>query len=458
MAEKLTDTLVKQLMDSFDKRLADHLAKSLARQRLEGTKEKVPKTSSLTTYDSEVKGFGVRISAGRARDRAAGRNGAAVFILNYRTRTGRERRYTIGAFPDWKTNVARVEAKELKRKIDVGQDPMAEVDADRNAKTVADLCERFRDLHLIKVRPSTKRDYEAIIRRHILPEMKHLKVAEVTFSDVDALHRKITKGGATYIANRTVAVLSKMFSLALKWGWRDHAGGNPARGIERNQEQKRQRYLTPQELVRLTSALNQHDDKQATDIIRLLLLTGARRNEVQSAKWADIDLAAGVWTKPGSTTKQKTTHRVPLSAPARQLLAALRADAEKSKEMSEYVFPGRGGKGHRQELKKDWTQLCITAELVDVETKTDSKGREQVIVTPNARIHDLRHTYASVLASAGLSLPVIGALLGHSQPATTARYSHLMDDPLRQATERVGAIVMPSTDEGAEIIPIKGSV
>jgi integrase len=409
----------------------------------------LPEKGNRITYDAEVKGFGVRVTAAGARS----------FILNYRTRSGRERRFTIGSYPDWTTAVAREEAKELKRRIDVGQDPMAEVEADRNAKSVGDLCDRFEQDHLPRVRPSTKSDYEAIIRRKIRPEMKHLKIAEVTFSDVDDLHRKITKLGKRYLANRTVAVLSKMFSLAQKWGWRDNAAGNPAKGIERNQEQKRHRYLTPKELTKLTTALAKHDDKPAANIIRLLLLTGARRNEVQSAKWADFDLAAGVWTKPGSTTKQKTTHRVPLSAPARQLLAALHCEAERDgRGLPDYVFPGKGGRGHRQELKKDWRQLCLAAELVDVETKTDSKGREQVVVTPNARLHDLRHTYASVLASAGLSLPIIGALLGHSQPGTTARYSHLMDDPLRQATERVGAIVMPPEGQaGAEIIPMKDS-
>lgn len=419
MAEKITDTTVKTLA--------------------------LPEKGNRIMYDAEVKGFGVRVTAAGARS----------FILNYRTRSGRERRFTIGSYPDWKTTVAREEAKELKRKIDVGLDPMAAVEADRNAKTMADLCDRFEEDHLPKVRPSTRSDYESIIRRKIRPEMKHLKVAEVTFNDVDDLHRKITRLGKKYLANRAVAVLSKMFSLAQKWGWRDHSAGNPAQGIERNQEQKRHRYLAPSELAKLTAALAAHDDKPAADIIRLLLLTGARRNEVQSAKWADLDLAAGVWTKPGSTTKQKTTHRVPLSAPARQLLTALRAEADRGKGQSEYVFPGRGGRGHRQELKKDWRQLCIAAGLVDVETKTDGNGRERTIIKPNARIHDLRHTYASVLASAGLSLPVIGALLGHSQPATTARYSHLMDDPLRQATERVGAIVMPTT-ESAEIVPLGG--
>lgn len=382
----------------------------------------LPAKGNRIYYDSEVKGFGVRITA----------KGARAFILNYRTRTGRERRYTIGSYPDWSVSAAREEAGELKKRIDVGDDPMAEVEADRHAKTVADLCARFEDEHLSKNRPSTARDYRAMIRREVLPEWKHRKVAEITYSDVDGIHRKITKRGAPYHANRVLALLSKMFNLSIKWGWRTD---NPCKGVERNPEQKRERYLSGAELASLTKALAEYEDQQAANIVRLLLLTGARRGEVMSARWADFDLEKGVWTKPGATTKQKTTHRVPLSAPAIQLLTELRNVAPAD---AEYVFPSRVG-GHRVEVKKEWAQLCKMAGI------------------ENARLHDLRHTYASVLASAGLSLPVIGALLGHTQPQTTARYAHLFDDPLRAATERVGSIVMPDADKPeGEVVPMKG--
>jgi integrase len=418
-------------------RLTDTLAKALP----------APATGSRITYDDTVKGFGLRVTAA----------GTRAFVLNYRTRAGRERRFTIGAFPDWKVAAAREEAKQLKRRIDRGEDPMAEVEADRGAKTVADMCKRFEEEHLPKTRPATARDYRAIIKNEIKPAMKNLKVVDVTFSDVDDLHRKITKRGAPYVANRTVAVLSKMFSLSINWKWRTD---NPAKGIERNQEEKRHRYLSGKELAALSIALAEHKDQQAANIVRLLLLTGARRGEVQAMRWADLDLGNGVWTKPGSTTKQKTLHRVPLSAPALQLLTEIRTAAEKAandkkrpRPLSEFVFPGKGGKGHRLEIKHQWAEICKSAEIVDRRTAKDAKGHEIVILTPSARLHDLRHTYASVLASAGLSLPVIGALLGHSQPATTARYSHLFDDPLRAATDRAAAIL--SGQPSAEITDIR---
>jgi integrase len=169
---------------------------------------------------------------------------------------------------------------------------------------------------------------------------------------------------------------------------------------------------------------------------------------------------SGVWTKPGATTKRKTTHRVPLSAPARQLLVDIRKDAEQTVQQSggngdcpEFVFPGNGRRGHREEIKHQWSELCKTAGLLVRAVKTDDQGREFVEYKSSARLHDLRHTYASVLASSGLSLPIIGALLGHTQPATSARYAHLLDDPLRDATERASAIIEGRSQ--AEIIKLK---
>src|SRR5262249_39623192 len=146
---------------------------------------------------------------------------------------------------------------------------------------------------------------------------------------------------------------SKMFSLAIRWRWCDH---NPVRGVERNAEEKRKRYLDGDELVRLTGALNEHSDEQAANIIRLLLLTGARRGEALAARWDQFDFKAATWTKVSSETKQKRDHIVPISAPVLQLLADIRAAAKKKKKDSPFVFPGRSG-GHRQELKKDWEQV-----------------------------------------------------------------------------------------------------
>jgi integrase len=365
-----------------------------------------PAQGNRITYDPSTPGFGARVTAGGHRS----------FVLSYYNRAGRQRRYTIGSFPDWSVVGAREEARKLKRQIDQGGDPLAEIEAERGAPTVNDLIERFLAEHVSRKRPHTQYDYRNVIERHIRPALGRMKVAEVAWSDVDTLHRKITKAGRATQANRVVAVVSKMFALAIRWKMR---ADNPAKGIERNAEHKRKRYLTAAELRRLTDALDEHDDQQAVDIFRLCLLTGCRVGEAMVARWDDINLSAGKWTKPGSTTKQKTDHIVPLSAPAKQLLTELRRRTN-----GPWVFPADSAPGHRVTVQKSWLALCKAAKIVGL------------------RIHDLRHSFASQLVSSGASLPLVGSLLGHSNPVTTARYAHLFDDPQRAAVERVGALIV----------------
>jgi integrase len=378
-------------------RLTDRMVAKLAK----------PAAGNVIHFDSEVGGFAIRITAA----------GARAFVLCYRNRAGRQRRLTIGAFGEWTVGAARAEAKELKRRIDQGDDPLGKRVADRDAPTVADLCHRFIDEHLPKRRASTCRNYITIINNMILPKLGSFKVTEVRYTDIDGLHRKITKDGVPYQANRAVALLSKLFSLAIQWQWRTD---NPARGIERNDEAKRERFLSLDELRRLSETLTKYPDQQSADIIRLLLLTGARSGEVKAMRWQDLNVEPGFWVKPSAHTKQKRIHRVPLSAPARELLAAIRAEAV---DGAEYVFPGRFGAGHIVDFNKAWRQIRKAARIKD------------------CRVHDFRHTYASILASSGHSLPVIGRLLGHTQAATTHRYAHLTDDPLRLATEKAGEVI-----------------
>ena len=166
---------------------------------------------------------------------------------------------------------------------------------------------------------------------------------------------------------------------------------------------QRKRYLKDDELLRLTRALAAHPNRQAANIIRVLLLSGCRSGEAMAMRWADVDLAAGLWSKPASSTKQKEDHVVPLSAPLRQLLSEIQSEQKAGKRaLGEYVFPGKGASGHYCELKGVWRKLCREAGIAGL------------------RVHDLRHSFASELASGGASLPLIGALLGHSNPTTTS--------------------------------------
>jgi integrase len=208
--------------------------------------------------------------------------------------------------------------------------------------------------------------------------------------------------------------MSKMFELSIRWGLRPD---NPARGIEKYAEEKRDRWLSDEELSRLLVALSDHPNQTAANAIRFQLLTGARIGEVLSSKWSDLDLERGVWTKPSHHTKQKRREHLPLSAAARSLLAEVQAAPSAA---SFWVFPGRSGDQPYKDLKAFWRSV------------TKAAGLE------GYRIHDNRHTHASHLVSSGLSLPIVGRLLGHTNPSTTQRYAHLADDPLREAAEVMG--------------------
>lgn len=365
-----------------------------------------PASGNRITYDVEVAGFGIRITAA----------GAKAFVLNYRL-AGRERRYTIGSYPDWSVAAARERAKELKRAVDLGEDPMGQRHEDRAAPSVSQLANRYLAEHAIRKTARTLKDEQSMLKKLVLPALGKIKVHDVRHDDIDQLHREISQTRPIR-ANRIAQMLSKMFSLGIRWGYRID---NPVKGWSRNPEARRTRYLTGDELQRLNRVLATHPNRACSNVIRLLLLTGARRGEVLTATWDQFDLDVGVWVKPAGYVKQRKEHRVRLSGAALRLLRDMRSE----RTTSRYLFPGGVSDRPLQEVKGFWAGVCRKAELND------------------CRIHDLRHTYASILASAGLSLPVIGALLGHTQPNTTARYSHLFDDPLREATERVGAFVTP---------------
>ena len=385
--------------------MAQHLTDALIR------KLEPPEKGNSITYDAAVPGFGVRVTAA----------GHRAFILNYRVRdTGRERRYTIGRFPDRTTVMARERARELRREVEDGGDPVGALQDSRDAPTVADLIERFRAEHLPKKREGTRKGYDQILKKHIEPFFgSKKKVADVTTEDIDGLHGKI---GAPYTANRTVAVLSKMFNLAVRWRMRTDT---PVKNVELNDEHPRQRYLTGPEMERLFEAMAAHPERQSVNILRVLMLTGARKGEVLAMRWADVDLTEGKWSKPAASTKQNKPHEVVLSGPVRQLLAEI-ADEQTGKgrrPLPTFVFPSAVSEtGHVADIYCTWWALCKSAKI------------------DGLRIHDLRHSFASHLASGGASLPLIGAMLGHTKTQTTARYAHLFDEPQRAAAERVAAI------------------
>ncbi len=373
-----------------------------------------PATGNVVHYDGKLKGFGLRVTAKDARS----------FVLNYHLH-GRERRFTIGRYPTWSAMLARKEAERLKRLVDLGEDPLATRIEARQALTVSELCAEYEKRHLPRKRPSSQRDDLSMIKRIIKPEFGNRKAASLSFADVEQLHSTIS-ARAPYQANRLLALLSKIYSLGIKW---EYVTNNPTKGIERNSEHPRQRYLDDGELARLLKALDERSDNPAANAVRLLVLTGARRSEVLSATWEQFSFDGNQWEKPAGSTKAKRMHRIPVSDEAGLLLQDMRAADPEGK----HLFPSRVRGQPIGDITTFWQDVCRSAKLQGV------------------RLHDLRHTFASHIASAGNSLPLIGALLGHTQAQTTQRYAHLLDDPLRKAVNSYGQKIKskrPQVEEG----------
>jgi integrase len=390
-----------------------------------------PGEKEILLLDTEVRGFGVRVTPrgaksyfvrfrlGRGRDApirkptiaAVGELAALESLLGVQTRIGDEvvRARSIAA--DWKAKGKQgVDAAKAQRQ-------------EAQAPTIERLCADYMQHHGSKKRSASEdaRRIGKLPRRFL-----RLRVKDVTHADIEQLHRSMEK--RPYEANRVLSLISKMFSLAIRWRWIET---NPAQGVVRFEEQKRERFLLQTEIERLDAALSVYsasrgdlEAQDAADAIRLLLLTGARSGELMSATWNQFNLDAGVWTKPSSHTKTKKVHKVALSAPAVGLLEDIRARRDVP---GHWVFPGRSG-GHRKSLKAAWSEIRVAAGIEDV------------------RIHDLRHTSASLMLSAGVPLDVVGRVLGHTQAQTTLRYAHLTDEAGKAATDALGKVVKFKTE------------
>ena len=265
-----------------------------------------------------------------------------------------------------------------------------------------------------------------MLERVILPKLGKPRLKGVGQRDLQDLHIALRE--QPYRANRVLSLLSKMFSLAVDWGWIEK---NPVRGIQRYAEHRRERWLNLDELGRFLAALNEYPDQNAAAALRLLIYTGARQGEVLRADWSDFDVEAGVWTKPSAHTKQKKVEHLPLSTLATQMLLCMEGRAE-----SGALFPGLRGQT-RVTLRRPFDQVCKAAGLVKV-ISVQGRKRKLTRYKPTVRIHDLRHTFASHLVSSNEALYTGGKLLGHTDPQTTARYAHLSQNSLRGATESLG--------------------
>lgn len=371
-----------------------------------------------TVWDTKLTGFGVRC---QRRDR--------VFV--FKCRIGATQRwFTIGKHGNpWTVETARKHVLALQGEIARDGDPATVRDNYNKNPSVKSAIKDFMEVKTAKLRPSTIAQYKDLFDRLIAPAIGSLKIADVQHRDVDRLHHGLRKSKIT--ANRALAALSSLFSWAEKVGHRA-TNSNPVRNVEKFKEEPRERFLSPPELAAIGDALSQAESDKTISVyaaaaIRLLVLTGARRNEILTLEWDFVDFDRAELRIPESKTGAKVIH---LSAPALEILSSLPRI-----EDNPYVLPGKREGQRLVNLRKPWTRICKAAKL------------------KNVRLHDLRHSFASAGVGGGNSLLMVGKLLGHSNAATTERYSHLDVDPVKAANEEIsGRIASMMKGEAGEVV------
>ena len=358
--------------------------------------------ASVVFWDSELPGFGIRVHA----------TGRKLFVAQARTPGGLPKRATVGRYEDIDAEEARLKAAAMIDRIRRGRDPAPTAPEE---PTVADLAERFMTAHVeVNCKPATVETYRGLLRLHILPELGALRLGEVDRSHVSALHYRLRD--TPNQANKSVGIFSKMFKLAVAWGMTP-ARPNPCRSIKRYREKSCERFLTEDEYARLGRVLFEAEAEgplmaSAVAAVRLLLLTGCRRNEILMLRWDDVDRRAGELRLRDSKSGPR---RVPLTPAVERVLAGIpRA------EDNPWVIAGEKPRDRLRQIDPLWNRLRARAGLEGL------------------RLHDCRHSFASRALAIGESLSAISRLLGHKTVMTTVKYAHLARDTERASAAKVG--------------------
>jgi integrase len=362
--------------------------------------------------DAKIQGLALRISRG----------GAKAWVWEGRVR-GRVRRITLGHHPAFSLPQARTKALAMAAAVADGKDPAAALAWERGELTFGAFAQTYLERHATPHKRSADEDKRML--RDVLPQKeaedkarepapipatwRHRRLSDITHAEVTQLHSRLQRDRGLYTANRVLALLRTMFNLAKCWG--TLIVDNPAAGVRMFREEKRDRFLNPDELKRTLAAIDQEADWRWKAYFKLSLLLGPRRSELLSARWVDIDLPSCTWRLP--TTKAGRSHLLPLPTPALAIL-----DSLPSRGKSDWIFPSTtAASGHLEEPKKAWQRIRGQADVKDV------------------RVHDLPRTLGSWLAANHYGLPLIGRVLNHSQPSATAVYARLDLEPVRAALE-----------------------
>lgn len=363
-------------------------------------------------WDAKCTGLGLRLNPG----------GSKTFVFYYKI-DGRTKSLTLGKYGPLTVEQARVMAKEKAFKVSQDVDPSFEKKMSRKGETMEELCQDFLEKHAKQFKKSWDED-ERRIQQRILPALGRKQVKKITFSDIQRIHQSIGKNHPTE-ANRVLALLKTVFSKAFTWHILPPNHIDPTKGHQMFKEVKRETWCTPEHLGNLIAAIKAYPNPIIREYLLFLLFTGLRRSEAAALEWKNVDFRRQLITL--SDTKSGRPHSLPLNEFALDVLKKI-----PRQEGNPYVFWANSASGHVEEPKTAWAII------------------RTMIGLPDLRIHDLRRTHGSILATNNISTNIIGKVLNHSNPSTTAIYARLNDDPIRQAENTFAEVIKRTIEQQRE--------
>lgn len=357
-------------------------------------------------YDIKVRGLGIAVTD----------KGTKTFIV-YKKIDGKPERITLGSFPAISIENARTLALEASTQIAKGVNPNKERKKIKQDLLLGKLFERYLEQYAKNHKRKRTWSEDIKLYRRYLADLENKKISTLKKTDIETLHAKIGNNHGKYGANRTLSLLHSLYQKALSWGWE---GINPCAGVKKFKEKSRDRFLQGDETTKFFDALNTENSETFRDFFYISLLTGARRSNVLSMNWQDINFERAIWQI--HETKNGESQTIPIIPQALVIL-----EKRYRNRINDWVFPSATSKsGHIEEPKKVWKRLLDKAGIKDL------------------RIHDLRRTLGSWQAATGANSYIIGKSLGHKSQQATAIYARLNLDPVRASVSRAADAIFAS--------------